>query len=352
MRNILTLFFLLLTCGCARNDSVEPAAAAKPILLVPDTVLIRTPIVSSGRVITCSSTAELQSALVNAKAGDRILITPGTYEGTKATSGYSNAYFFSAMNGSPTEPITLQSADSTHPAILKGSTDTTGYVFYLRGSFWQVFNIGFATRRQGIMMDGCNGSFFQNVEGSDIGQEGIHLRDGSSDNYFTGCSVHDCGEFIPDYGEGFYVGSDVGKWGQYKIECDHNTIVRCSTRNTSAESVDIKEGTTGTFVALNVFHGVGISGANGGDSVIDAKGNDAKIYRNTVFRDGNARIIDAFQVHERSPGWGTNNDFRDNSVTLDIDVPYVVRVYSGSARVSSNSRIPAGNMYAGNVTQY
>jgi len=98
--------------------------------------------------------------------------------------------------------------------------------------------------------------------------------------------------------------------------------------------------------------GTGISGENGGDDFIDAKGNDCVIKNNTVDTKGNSFITDAFQVHAVVTGWGTNNDFSGNTIIVPNSTPYIINVLSGNAKSHGNTRSTTGNMYKGSVTQY
>lgn len=293
--------------------------------------------------VNCSTASCLTTALVNAAPGDRIILAAGTYTGN----------FVSGVNGTASNPITIESASATNKAILNGGGTSSGYTLYLTGDYTQVKNLKITNAKKGIMIDNANNGLIDGVEVYNIGEEGVHYRDGSSNNVIQNSSVHDTGQVTADYGEGLYVGSDVGKWETYVKEADNNRITNVTIGpNVTAESVDIKEGTTGTIVENSTFNGTGISGANAADSFMDVKGNNSIIRNNIVNRNGNSIIVDAFQVHERSPGWGYNNDFYNNTANLDNATPNVVLVNGGSAKACNNTRTPAGNMYTAGVTTY
>jgi parallel beta-helix repeat protein len=338
----------------AVTPTPTPASTPTPTTAATPTPAITPTPTPAGRVITCDTTAEIQSALQNAQPGDTILIAPGTYTGSTGGSGNSGAYFYSGVNGTASAPITIKSESAANPATLRGTDNNKAYVFYLTGDYWEVRDLKFSNGKKGIMLDNSNYSLIYNCEVYGIGEEGIHLRDGSSNNVVERCNVHDTGVVTADYGEALYVGSDYGKWSQFIKECDYNTIKDCTLGpNVSAEHVDIKEGTTGTIVQGCALNGTGISGANAADSFMDVKGNQGVIKNNIGYRNGNSIIVDAFQVHQRQSGWGLNNDFSGNTVYLDSATPYVVTTDSnGTARVSGNTRSPSGNMYSGNITEY
>ncbi len=295
------------------------------------------------RTINCSSASCLTNALSGAQPGDTIVLASGTYTGN----------FTASVNGTSTSPIIIQSASSTSKALLNGGGTGSGYALYITGDYVQVKNLKITNAKKGIMLDNARYGLIDGTEIYNIGEEGVHYRDGSSNNVLQNSSVHDTGMVTADYGEGVYVGSDVGKWGTYNAAANNNRISNVTIGpNVRAESVDIKEGTTGTIVENCTLNGTGISGANYSDSFMDVKGNNSIIRNNTLNRNGNPSIVDAFQVHERAAGWGFDNDFHNNTVNLDGSAPYVVYVDSGSARVCGNTRSPSGNMYDGAVTAY
>jgi hypothetical protein len=79
---------------------------------------------------------------------------------------------------------------------------------------------------------------------------------------------------------------------------------------TTAENVDIKEGTTGGILRGNTFDGVGMSAA---DSWVDVKGNNWTIQGNV----GQNAPTAGFQVHNVYKGWGTGNVFSSNAAAVN-----------------------------------
>jgi parallel beta-helix repeat protein len=310
------------------------------------TSLVVTPSVSEAalRTINCSTSSCLTNALANAQAGDSIVL---------AASTTFTGNFKLTKNGTSTNPIIIKSSSTTSKAILNGGGTGSGYVLHITGDHVKVQHVKITNGKKGVMLDNANNCIIEGIEVYNIGEEGVHFRDGSSNNTIKNSTIRDTGTVTPDYGEGVYVGSDVGKWGEFKKETNNNRISYVTFGpNVRAEHIDIKEGSSGTTVEFSTFNGTGITGANFSDSFIDVKGNNNIIKNNTAYRNGNSKIVDAFQVHERATGWGFNNDFRDNTVYLDNSTPYVVNVASGSAKVKNNTRSPSGNMYKGNYTTY
>jgi len=309
------------------------------------------------RVVEVSTAATLMTALYTAVPGDDIVVAPGTYTGSARHSGNARAYFFSGVDGTADHPITVESADVANEAILQGSTTGSNYVLYITGDHWNIKNLRITTGKKGIMLDRASNTQITGCEVYNIGEEGVHFRDGSSNGMIESCNIHDTGVVTPDFGEGVYVGSDKLKWqsngGDFNPATDHITIRGCTIGpNVAAESVDIKEGSTATIVEGCTLLGAGISGAHSADSFIDVKGNSDIIRDNTANRQGNTIVVDAFQIHQIVTGWGQSAAFTGNTVDFDTNTTgFVVNASSGTTAIASaNTRTPAGAMYKGNVT--
>ncbi|KAA3614654.1 MAG: T9SS C-terminal target domain-containing protein [Calditrichaeota bacterium] len=306
-----------------------------------------------GNEIRCSTAVQIQDAMKTAQPGDKIVIDPGVYVGSTSTSGNSQAHFFGGNSGTAENPIYILGANLSNKPVLKGESISSKYILYITGDYWNVQGLVLREGKKGIMLDHSNHTEIFNTEVDSIGEEAIHIRDGSSYNLISNCTITETGLYTPDFGEGVYFGSDVGKWDDFVKESDYN-IVEYSMigPNVRAESVDIKEGSTGNVVRNCVFYGEGITGANYSDSFIDAKGNYSIIRDNIAYRSNNPIITDAFQVHQRAIGWGLDNAFIGNEVYLDDANAYIVDVSSGSAYVGNNTRHPEGNMYKGNYSEH
>lgn len=177
---------------------------------------------------------------------------------------------------------------------------------------------GFTVTRsqKGVMLDGANHVLVSDLEVHDIGDEGIHLRSGSSDNVVQDCLVHDTGRREAQYGEGIYLGSAESNWDTYSggdpDRSDRNQVLDNHLGpGITTEAIDIKEGTEGGIVRGNTFDGTGMTGENYGDSWVDVKGNGYLIEGNT----GDETLLDGFQTHVVEDGWGHDNTFRANRMT-------------------------------------
>jgi hypothetical protein len=245
---------------------------------------------------------QLTAALAAAKPGDAIALAPGVYTG----------HFVATASGTAAAPIYLCGSAA---AVLDGGGTSLGYALHLNpASYWRVIGFSVRNAQKGVVADGTSYSMIQGLSVHDIGDEGIHLRTATTfttvlDNTVTRTGLHDA-----KFGEGIYVGSAKSNWNLYggggPDRSDHNVVQGNTISFTTAESIDIKEGTTGGSILHNTFNGAGMTAA---DSWVDVKGNDWLIESNS----GQNAPNDGFQTHQIVDGWGTGNVFRSNVAAVN-----------------------------------
>lgn len=266
---------------------------------------------SGAQVASCASptvsvatAAQLRAALKSPKPGDTIRMEAGDYVGTFSTTA----------SGTKARPITLcGSAD----AVIDGDGIKGGYGFHLDGArYWVLSGLTVTDAQKGVVADATVGTVIEGLTVHAIGDEGIHLRGFSTDNVIRGNTVYDTGNRREKFGEGIYIGSAHSNWcdvSNCKVDrSDRNTVEHNTIYDTTAESVDIKEGASGGVLRNNSFDGNGLT-QSGGDSWVDVKGNDWVIEGNV----GIDSLLDGFQVHDVVDGWGQGNVFRDNLATVN-----------------------------------
>jgi hypothetical protein len=247
--------------------------------------------------VRVTSAAELTTALGRAHPGDVIELQAGLYPG----------HFVAAAAGTAAEPIFLCGPAES---VLDGGDTSHGYVLHLDGArYWRL--VGFTVRggQKGVVADRTSHSVIQALTVTDLGDEGIHLRAASTDNVVLDNHVSDTGRHSAKYGEGIYIGSARSNWCTYSScgpdRSDRNVVRGNTITATTAENLDLKEGTTGGEVLDNGFDGTGMTAA---DSWVDVKGDAWLISGNH----GVNAPKDGFQTHQILQGWGDRNLFRDN----------------------------------------
>jgi parallel beta-helix repeat protein len=279
-----------------------------------------------GRSVAVTTSAELTAALADAQPGDVITMADGIYttKGLAAPLELGGKHyvgtFVASTSGTERQPIILQGSRN---AVIDGKPGEIGtgtqYGLYLaEADHWSLRGFTIRNVSKGLVLDRSHHNRLESLRVTETGQEGIHLRSFSSDNVVTGNVVDHTGLKTATYGEGIYVGSANSNWATYSggqpDRSDRNQIIGNSVSMTGAESIDVKEGTTGGVIADNIFDGAGMSGS-WADSWIDMKGNAWVVEDNT----GANALEDGFQVHGALTGWGNDNVFRDN--VADVNGP-------------------------------
>ena len=305
------------TAGATTAEPRASATEAAPSALPTRSVIEEAPTeqATSGSVpdaaVTCpaasvkvSDATTLEQALAQAQPGDSISLANGTYVGN----------FTAEISGTAAKPVFLCGGSG---AVIDGGGTDDGYAFHLNHvSYWRL--VGFTVRdaQKGVMADGVVGTVIQGLTVEQIGDEAIHLRNFSSDNMIRDNTVHTTGLRREKYGEGIYIGTAESNWctvTNCKTDTsDRNVVLRNHISDTTAESIDIKEGTSDGKVIDNTFDGSKLSGSHN-DSWVDVKGNGWLLEGNT----GSHSPEDGFQTHQIVKGWGTGNTFKGNTANVD-----------------------------------
>ena len=275
-----------------------------------------------------ATAVQLRAALATAQPGTVIAMADGAYAGM----------FTGAVRGSGDAPIWLCGGAG---AVLDAGGITTGYGIHLNGAdHWRL--VGFTVRnaQKGVMVDASRQVTVQGLTVTEIGDEGIHLRRGTTDSIVAGNTITHTGKRKPKFGEGVYVGTAESNWcdisGCAPDRSDRNIVAGNRIRETTSENIDIKEGTVGGFVVGNDLGGEGMTAA---DANVNVKGNAWRLSDNRV----ESPPEDAFVTHEILPGWGTHNLFERNTVTAKAGDGYIVALRPALDNVvECSNRSPVG----------
>lgn len=259
------------------------------------------------RRVVVSTSGQLQAALDGAQPGDMITPMPGTYPGLFSAKGKAGYEQWPIVLCADPGAVVLQGPSMTDPP--------DGIVLYMLDCYyWQVIGLTLRTAMLGLYTDGSQRNLFKNVEVFETGQEGVHLRFGSSNNTLSGLYVHDTGKVRPQYGEGLYIGSSINNFPNDYT--NFNKVIKCRFGpGVAAEGIDIKEFTRGGVIEGNKFDGTGMQGQNYADSWIAVKGSDYRVTKNQ----GVNSIWSGIQVVPitNAPQSGQNNYFAKNKATCN-----------------------------------
>lgn len=288
------------------------ALAASALLLtaavVPATSASAT--VCPTATVAVSTAGQLTTALGAASPGDVIELAPGTYAGNFAATN---------KDGSAGSPIWLCGPST---AIIDGGSITGNYSLHINNSdYWHLLGFTVAYGSKGVMVDSSSHVTVEGLTVHGTGDEAIHLRIQTTDSLVTGNTIYDTGNRREKFGEGVYVGSADSNWGNLNgglpDRSDRNTVSYNTIYDTTAESIDIKEGTADGSVIGNTFDGSSQT-AEGADSWMDVKGNGYLIQGNS----GVHSLLHGYETHRKNltknglGDWGKCNVFDGNAADV------------------------------------
>lgn len=318
------------------SPSASPTDALQP---VPDEVRVTDP-------------ESLRAALAAARPGQTITLADGVYPGRppRGHDGQEPGRYVITASGTAAAPITLR---GSRGAVLDGDGTSGGYVLHLVGAeHWILQGFTASSGSKGIVLDRSGHNVLDGLRVTDVGDEGVHFRDSSSDNVLRSSEVDHTGREQEGFGEGVYLGSASSNWGRYSggqpDRSDRNQVLDTHIHDTAAENIDIKEGTTGGLVRGNTLDGDAVAGQNSADSWIDVKGSDYRIEDNhglhttatgpvDCVSGREPRFCNGFEVHTPIEGSGARNTFRGNR--LEVNAP-------GAGIWLQSSAVDRGNVIA------
>ncbi|MGI5169869.1 right-handed parallel beta-helix repeat-containing protein [Spirillospora sp. CA-253888] len=291
---------LLLTTSCGAVAASAPIASA---------TTCPTP------TVTVTSEAQLATALATAHPGDSIWLADGTYDGNNQPGSAWRA----TTPGTEAAPIWLCGGPG---AELTNDGYQGSYALHLDGaSYWRVSGFTVRWAQKGVVVDASHHVEITGLTVHDLGDEGIHLRQHTTDSLVSGNTIHSTGHRRDKFGEGVYIGSAQANWnaltGGQPDRSDRNTVIGNTIFGTTAEPIDIKEGTTVGTVSGNQLDAGSLT-EDGGDSCVDVKGNDWVISGNTCTNSAG----DGYQTHRNKliklglGDWGFRAEFTGNTATL------------------------------------
>lgn len=213
----------------------------------------------SNRLVVVNSGAELNTAIEEIKAGDRIILEDGAYSGIA----------LSQIRGTADMPIVFMARNSRQ-ALIEGSVmgrnlrlSNCDYIeFYgirfTGGEVWGV-TLGPAYLKD-TSSEGCRNVRFLDCEFDNAGQSLLIISGGSYAIDVINCDFHDSGNkpgAMKPYAEGIYVGQGASlKDRSHDILIQGNRLFRIGNEDNWGEAIDIKCQSYNIRVIENVIQDV------------------------------------------------------------------------------------------------
>lgn len=311
-------------------------------------------------LVRVTTNVELIAAIENVVAGDEIVVAAGTYfSPTMPKSFVNEAQLTITTAGTPNNRIILRGEDPDNPPTIFGADVSYWSIIRLSdgADYWTIQDLILSTADKGVVVDNSNFVELKRLKILTIGEEGIHVRDGSRNTLIEDCQISDTGLVYPGFGEGIYVGSDRDDWEYFSPDVAFTTVRRCIIGPyVTAEAFDVKEGTTDTVIEDCTVDATGLSGENFADSFIDIKGSRTFVRFNTFNRNESHALKKGIAVIDREVTLSADqNVIQDNVFNLDGD-PSIKMVEAGDRTSETfafnNTRdATGGSDYSGSISQ-
>ena len=242
--------------------------------------------VAFAKQVNVSSVEELTNAALAAKAGDTIWVAAGKYELPSSnckndtfvnSTGRDCGLIWLGADGTPENPVVLAGADPANPPEIYSADVQHNYGIHVTGDYVVLKNLKIHSFAKGVVFDNSVGSLMEDCEVYHTGNEIVHVRDSSQHVTLNRNFIHGSGFDVAQYGEGIYVGTfnkgwassqesdrSAGFWGENASQHRYSgydwrvngTKITCNVvKATTAENIDVKEGTVGGFIQGNMFIG-------------------------------------------------------------------------------------------------
>lgn len=240
--------------------------------------------------VTVGDSAGLASALGSAGPGTVVRLRPGRYTGQVRIS----------VRGTADAPVWVC---GPRDAVVEGDGPSAGGGVRIADSAHLVLaGLSVRNAQKGVSVIASTSVVLADLAVSEIGEEGVHLKSGTTDSAVVGTTIDRTGLAHPEYGEGLYVGTDHLNWCAW-LDCqpdrsDRNVLQGNTVSRTAAEPIEVKEGTSDGVVSGNRIDGAGSTV----DRLVALKGTGWTVSGNRGTDAGFAGV----QVLHRE-GWGTGN---------------------------------------------
>jgi len=287
--------------------------------------------------VTVTSARMLSLEMSRATPGTVIRLAPGTYTGQISVKA----------NGAPGNPIWLCGPRSA--IVNVGGIQNNHGIIVSDSSHLVVSGMTVTNGLKGITVRNSHHVTVADTLVNTVGFEAIHLRENTTDSVVIGNVIRNTGLVNGLYGEGIYIGSSDRNWCSLTAclpdRSDRNAVLNNTISMTTAQPIEVKEGTTGGVVRGNVFDGLGAMSR--ADSWVMVKGNDWTVTSNV----GTNSTQHGFHINGSVPGWGLRNLFSDNSAKVDAS-GFGFKVYEPNGTGTSGTILSCTNTVTGAVSGF
>jgi len=301
-----------------------------------------------------STVTELQEAMRSPANLDEIIIDTSDddsnelYFGVASvdTSGHDGAHFYAGELPEDFEKVVVRGDGGD--VTLSGDDVDANAVLLVEGDNWEIRSVTLTGARNGVVLSGANNTFLSGISIEDVGERGLYMHNGSSNNVISNSSIFNTGmslsgETEESQGEAIVVGEEVDDTTDF-VFSDNNYISNMVFgTDILTESVDVNNGATNTKINHSLFVTAGIDPVLSEQSSIVAISGEGTDYSYNMILHTNDELIDSGLTISGDVG-GVRifdnlyslNDMTDSDTVDDVTINAITVADDSSVGVNSN----------------
>ena len=216
-----------------------------------------------------STVTELQEAMKSPANLDEIIIDTSEndsdelYFGVASvdTSGHDGAHFYAGELPEGFEKVVVRGDGGD--VTLSGDDVDANAVLLVEGDNWEIRSVTLTGARNGVVLNGANNTFLSGISIEDVGERGLYMYNGSSNNVISNSSIFNTGmslsgETVESQGEAIVVGEAVDDTTGFLFSDNNYISNMVFGTDILTESVDVNKGATNTKINHSLFVTAGI----------------------------------------------------------------------------------------------
>ena len=251
-----------------------------------------------------TTVAELQEAMRSPANLDEIIIDTSDddsdeiYFGVASvdTSGHDEAHFYAGELPEDFEKVVVRGDGGD--VTLSGDDTDANTVLLIEGDNWEVRGLTLTGARNGVVLNGANNTYLSGISIEDVGERGLYMYNGSSNNVISNSSIFNTGmslsgETVESQGEAIVVGEEVDDTTDFQFSDNNYISNMVFGTDILAETVDVNNGATNTKINHSLFVTAGIDPLLSEQSSIVSISGEGTDYSYNMILHTNEELIDA-----------------------------------------------------------
>ncbi len=299
-------------------------------------------VVSETNLIRVSDVHGLIQALELAKPRDEIVLSEGVYSLSEVDeSALSQPYFLANQSGTVDEPIMLR-AEFGEEVILEGfGIDDENSVFRLETDYWEVEGIDFRNAANGLVINNGNNNTLRAIDISDVGQEGLVIQNGSSNNKVISAQVFSTGQNNP---EDETIAREAIRIGGTGEPSENNFIWNSSFIDIPAQQIVVEDDAVSSSIHFNTL--INDNELTPNDTLIQINSDSSVIGFNDIFVTSSESLINQ-TISVDGVSEAIEVDVFNNQLDTDRDSLALVSVAEGDQVFVSGNQLLGGVLSIG-----